>query len=113
MKAGVMVRVNCSIETRVRRIIADYPVDDIQTILQVDEILRSLTWKLGNKKVREMRDALHQNDLAQLVRLLLIDYYDKRYSRSMRDYTYALELSSENIEEAALQLTAFRQSLLA
>ena len=113
MKSAVMVRVDCSIQTRIRRIIDDYPVDDERTLMQVDEILMSLSWKLGKEKVQQMRDFLKKRDLEQLVYLLLVDYYDKRYTRSMRDYSYALELSSENIEEAAGILTRFRENYTA
>jgi hypothetical protein len=50
--------------------------------------------------------------LDELVRILLVDYYDKRYSKSMSNYRYELEISSENIEEAAARLTEFRSTLL-
>jgi len=113
MKDAVMVYVECSIETRMQRIIDDYPVEDQQTIDQVDEILKSLTWKLGKEKVATMRGLLGDGNLPELVRMLLIDYYDHRYGRSMRDYHYALTVSSENIGEAAATLTEFRKSLLA
>lgn len=112
MKEGIMVRVDCSLEERVRRIIDDYPVEDEKTIIEVDEILASLTWKLGKDKVQKMRSLLAGDEIPELVRMLLVDYYDKRYARSMRDYRYELELSSENIDEAAERLTQFRKTLL-
>lgn len=55
---------------------------------------------------------LNKGNLEELVRILLVDYYDKRYSRSMGSYRYELDISSENIQEAARELTAFRHSLL-
>ena len=66
---------------------------------------------MGKDKVEEMRELLQQRDLPQLVRLLLVDYYDKRYARSMRNYSYALTVSSEDIEQAAAILTDFRATL--
>jgi len=111
MKSATMVYIECSLETRVRRIIEDYPVHDEQTLLQVDEIIKSLGWKVGKDKVEEMRELLQQRDLPQLVRMLLVDYYDKRYARSMRNYSYALTVSSEDIEQSARILTDFRANL--
>ena len=55
---------------------------------------------------------LRDGNLHELVRILLVDYYDKRYSKSMSNYRYDLELSSENIEETAATLTEFRRTLL-
>lgn len=111
MKTAVLVRVHCSLETRIRRIIEDYPVTDGAVLQQIEVILTSLTRKLGTVKVEEMCSLLRNGDLKELVRILLLDYYDKRYSRSMNSYRYELELSSENIGEAAKSLTELRHSL--
>jgi tRNA 2-selenouridine synthase len=112
MKAATLVKVHCSIETRIRRIIADYPVSDGKVREKIEVILRSLSQKLGTAQVEEMCTLLRNGALEELVRILLVDYYDKRYGRSMGSYQYALELSSENIGEAAGKLTALRSSLL-
>lgn len=112
MKEAVLVRVDCSIETRISRIIDDYQIEDQKTLDEVETILRSLKRSLGAKTVEELCSLLKQDRLRDLVRILLLEYYDKRYSRSMSDYHYQLELSSEDIEEAATQLQEFRQTLL-
>ena len=112
MKEATLVQVHCSIETRITQIIDDYQIEDSTTLHQVEKILRSLRQKLGGELVEEMCRLLRENRLRDLVRILLLEYYDKRYSRSMRDYRYDLELSSENIEEAAAELQRFRESLL-
>lgn len=112
MKEGIFVRVNCSMETRIKRIIEDYPVADENTLAQLEQILNSLRQKLGHKKIDRLCSLLRKGTLEELVRSLLLDYYDKRYGNSMSDYCYALELSSENISTAAAQLEDFRSSLL-
>jgi len=112
MKRGHHVLVSASLDTRVSRILQDYPVEDGQTVAQVQDILNSLRRKLGNGLVDSMLGHLHRGNLAELVRLLLTEYYDKRYGNSMARNTFVLELSSENIGEAAKQLLAYRQTLL-
>lgn len=112
MKEATLVKVYCSIETRIRRIIEDYPVTDGEILEQIDGILRSLSQKLGTTQVERMCTLLKNGDLEELVRTLLVDYYDKRYGRSMGSYHYELELSSEDIKEATRELTAFRRSIL-
>lgn len=112
MKDAILVKVHCSIETRISRIIEDYPVTDEAILEQIDGILRSLKQKMGVVQVERMCTLLNKGNLEELVRILLVDYYDKRYSRSMGSYRYELDISSENIQEAARELTAFRHSLL-
>ena len=112
MQQAVLVNVHCSLETRISRIIEDYPVADEQMQKQIEAILKSLRQKMGASVVEKMCRLLRSGQLPELVHILLVDYYDKRYSKSMCDYQYQLELSCESIDEAAAQLTEFRRTLL-
>lgn len=111
MKRAVLVNIHCSLETRIERIIEDYPVTDAGTLANIETILKSLKRNMGVSRVEEMCRLLRNGDLHELVRILLLDYYDKRYSKSMREYQYDLEISAENLAEAATVLTEFRRSL--
>lgn len=112
MQDAVLVKVHCRLETRIRRIIEDYPVTDEAMRRQIETILKSLKQRMGAAPVETMCQLLRIGDLPELVRILLVDYYDKRYSKSMSSYRYALELSSENIGEAAAGLAEFRRTLV-
>jgi hypothetical protein len=79
---------------------------------QIESILKSLKQKMGESQVDKMCGFLKNGQLHELVRILLVDYYDKRYGKSMSNYRYELELSSENIEDAAAILTEFRRALM-
>ncbi len=111
MKSGVLVYVHCSMETRIKRIIEDYPVTDTRILRQIEIILKSLKQKMGVGLVEKMCQLLQNGDLHELVHILLVDYYDKRYGKSMSNYKYTMELSSENIAETATNLTDLRNSL--
>ena len=111
MKQAVLVQIHCCLETRIARIIEDYQVTD-ETLAAIEKILNSLKQNMGAALVEKMCRLLRSGELTELVRILLIDYYDKRYGKSMRDYSYALELSAEDLDEAAAVLTEFRRSLL-
>ncbi len=111
MKEGVLVHVHCSIETRIQRIIDDYPVDDEKTLQEIEKILHSLRQKVGSELVEKMCTLLRAGKFSELVNILLLDYYDKRYSKSMDSYKYDLKLSSEDIKDAALKLSEFRDTL--
>lgn len=112
MKEAVLVNVDCSLETRIDRIIEDYPVAGDAKRQQILAILKSLKPKMGSGRVAEMCELFSQGKLRELVRILLLEYYDKRYKRSMSKYRFDLELSSENISEAASALTHYRTTHL-
>ncbi len=112
MQDAILVNVHCSLATRTRRIIEDYPIENEAMRNQIESILRTFKQKLGESQVEKMCLLLRKGELQELVRYLLVDYYDKRYTKSMSGYQYELELSSENIEEAAAKLTEFRRNLL-
>jgi tRNA 2-selenouridine synthase len=112
MKAAVMVRIHCSLETRITRILEDYPVRGEADAMGIDTILRSMKRNMGEARVERMCTLLHQGELFELVRMLLVDYYDQRYGKSMSGYRYSLELSAEDLDQAAAELRQFRSTLL-
>lgn len=112
MQTAILVQVHCSLATRIARIIEDYPVLEQGMVDQVEVILRSLKQKLGGEQVAQMCRLLHRRELPALVRILLEEYYDRRYRRGMSAYRYSLELSSEDIPQAAAALRAFRRQII-
>lgn len=112
MKRGVLVNITCSLEKRIERIIEDYPVEGAEKRDAILHILLSLKQSMGTARVEEMCDLFNSNWLPELVRILLVDYYDLRYARSMSEYTFDLEVSSESISEVAEILTTFRTTLI-
>lgn len=108
MKKGILVNVHCSLETRISRILEDYPVENSERVQELALILKSLKQKMGSSKVEQMIGLLRNGEIAELVRILLVEYYDKRYKKSMSNYSFGFELSSENISEAAAQLQSFK-----
>ena len=112
MKSAVLVNITCSLETRIERIVEDYPVEGAKKRGEILKILLSMKQNMGTAKVEEMCDLFNSNHLHDLVRILLVDYYDKRYARSMSEYVFDLEVSSESIADVAERLTAFRTTLL-
>ncbi len=108
MQAGLCVLVTASLGTRVRRIIEEYSGNDpAETLPQLEAALISLTRFIGKQTIARLVDCLRGGDLPTVVETLLVDYYDPRYLHGMRDYRYALEVSSEDLDEAAGQLRAF------
>ncbi|CAG35426.1 tRNA 2-selenouridine(34) synthase MnmH [Desulfotalea psychrophila] len=112
MKQARMVFVTASMETRVQRIIEDYPMDDPQVRSKALAVVKSLRQRLGGKIVDQLSLLLQRDDLSEFVHILLTDYYDGRYGNCMLEYNYDLRLSSENIDDTVAELVKYRQSLL-
>lgn len=107
IQTGTAVLITATVETRVQRIIAEYSRDDPDTLDQLEAALRKLTPQLGRRGIDRMADALHAGDLESVVTTLLVEHYDPRYLHAMRGYRYALEMSSEDLDEAVTALCIF------
>lgn len=112
MQKGRMIKVNASLETRIERIIEDYPIDNDTIRKRMEGALLSLKRRLGKSTVDKLLSHLEKNELEQLVHILLTEYYDKRYGNMYKKYDFCLEISSENIDDAVQQLYDYRLQLL-
>jgi len=112
MKSGILVLLKASLETRISRIVEEYNICDEQSIQQIDSILQSLKVALGKVKVEQLRLWLKQGEIENMVHMLLVDYYDPRYQHAMSGYDFELELSAEDLKQAAGDLITFRNQMI-
>ena len=112
MKSGILVLLKASLETRISRIVEEYNICDEQSIQQIDSILQSLKVALGKVKVEQLRLWLKQGEIENMVHMLLVDYYDPRYQHAMSGYDFELELSAEDLKQAAGELITFRNQMI-
>ena len=112
MKSGILVLLKASLETRISRIVEEYNICDEQSIQQIDSILQSLKVALGKVKVEQLRLWLKQGEIENIVYMLLVDYYDPRYQHAMSGYDFELELSAEDLKQAAGELITFRNQMI-
>lgn len=112
MALGTMIWIKASIETRIQRIIEDYPITSDEIRQKMEQIFRTLTKRLGHATVEKLCYLLRTDKIDELVYILLTEYYDKRYGNMFKKYDFRLEVSSENIDDAVKELTEYRASLL-
>ena len=112
MKGGTLVLLNASMKTRISRIVEEYQVCGEQSFQQVDSILQFLRVALGKVKVEQLRLWLKQEEIEKIVHMLLVEYYDPRYKHAMSAYEYVLELSAEDLNQAADELICFRKEVI-
>jgi tRNA 2-selenouridine synthase len=118
MPTSTCVLVTASLETRITRIIAEYTgvpsgegrAFDAETQAQLEAALLTLRNFFGAARTGELLGLLRAGDLRPLVRTLLEEHYDPRYRHAMRNYTYALTVSSEDLDAAVTELKAFAES---
>jgi len=90
MLDGYHVRVDVTIEDRVRNILEDYvaPLKEETMIRQAAAALEGIRKRLGGEKYEELRVLLNGKNYGEFTRRLLVDYYDNKYalSRSSDDF---------------------------
>ena len=112
MKIGKLILLKASLETRIKRIVKEYDISDDKSVQQIDLILQSLRLALGKVKVEKLRLWLKLGEIENIVRMLLLDYYDPRYQHAMKGYKYELELSAEDLDLTALKLINYRNQII-
>jgi tRNA 2-selenouridine synthase len=107
MSKGIYVLVESSLDSRCQRIIKEYApsqetIQTQETIQSVIPMLDALKSHLGGKLLIDIKTMLEQGQIHEGVKLLLIEYYDKLYSRHIENCApFALTVNGDCPEEAA------------
>ena len=113
MQAGQKILVRAGVDTRVRRLIAEY-TDVLQ--LQDPQVLKSitaLTKRLGKKKVAELIEQYEAGELSEFTRTLLVDYYDPLYGyETAAQEKFNMAVDAEELESAALEIAQYIDRLI-
>jgi len=103
MKKGINIRVNCSFESRARRLAKIY-IGNKRDMQKTKDITKSLAKKIGKKTVNEMLKCLDENQVTDFMKLILEKYYDPLYKYSIDKIDYSMSVDTDNMEEAKKQL---------
>lgn len=102
MQQGLKVFVKASIETRIDRLIKEYTGIYNENYDGIVNSLKTLSKRLGAKKTQQLYQDFTDGRIHEMVRTLLIEYYDPLYGYetcSLADYDFSVD--AENIEQAA------------
>jgi len=101
MQVAKHLLVKTSVENRIDIILEDYLVGDLDKLnIKFIKILEKFRKSFGNDKVDEMIEEIKSKKYKNVVKELLINYYDKLYIKSENSYEYKDEINYKNIEEA-------------
>lgn len=102
MQKGFKVLVTASLETRIERLIDEYTGRYNENYDSILESLKTLSKRLGKKKTDKLVQDFSNGNIHEVVRVLLVDYYDPLYGYENSSRTeYDLVVDADNIEQAA------------
>ncbi len=108
MRQGPKILAHADVETRVSRLVGEYV--DLYGRRQ-DEIrasLLSLNKRLGGAKTQRLLAALAAGEVREVVRTLLVDYYDPLYGYEQADADdYTFTVDAADLSAAAARITEY------
>jgi len=118
MKTGYNVLLYTSIENRINRIKRIYAVEGTSVTQSLKDAVSRLTKYLGRKKVAELNETIEKGEIEQVIRYLLVEYYDPLYGYpDAPSNDYHLSLNTKNIagtvdclKEFIYRLPEFKES---
>ena len=106
MKSAIAVLLDSSIETRARRTVEEYIDKQPDAKGDIRDIILKLEKDLGKKGVQKLLLEFDKGAYQACFQDILLSYYDKKYGFSMKELTYELTVSSEDIKKAAKEINA-------
>lgn len=109
IKKGIHVRVNASMESRVRVTVDEYFKVDWKE--DIKAVIKKLRQKLGGEKTDKLLQEMDNNEFSSVAETLLKDYYDPLYEHTVDNIEYSYAVDSDDEEECVKKLTEIRKSL--
>lgn len=94
MQEGIKVKVEASMEYRIKNLIECYSNKEDGKIREKIEMLRN---RIGKKKTDVMLELFEKKRFEKVARMLLEEYYDPLYSHTINKQEYALVIRPEQI----------------
>mmetsp|Transcript_53514 Transcript_53514/g.160133 ORF Transcript_53514/g.160133 Transcript_53514/m.160133 type:complete len:381 (-) Transcript_53514:296-1438(-) len=113
IKEDMKVLVTASLPTRVAAIRKEY-FATVDSVRQLHEASDSVTLLriIGKQNVQMLHTMLDEGEYDAFTEFLLVNYYDLRYKHTKADYSYALEVSSDDLGDCCANLSEFHKSLV-
>ena len=109
MQLEPSIWLEASLDFRVRCILDDYPAVE-QARVTFERPIRALKERLGNEKVNHLLDLLHNGTWDELVRELMVNYYDPLYQHTFPERRIKVDV--EPFEQGVAGVKAAIESLL-
>ncbi|WP_432204468.1 tRNA 2-selenouridine(34) synthase MnmH [Cetobacterium somerae] len=104
LKNGVHLSLDTTIKHRVDIIREDYAG---ATIEELQNCLDKVSRYIGNGKYKEYTNMLKENKIDELSEVLMVDYYDPLYQKSIETYIYDSEIFYETLDEGVEKVVRY------
>lgn len=112
MQSGTQILLHTDIETRISRLIAEYTDLDETNTNEIIMSLKALSKRFSAKKMDELLSNFSQGNIRNVVRTLLIDYYDPLYGYEQSgQHNYHVIINCDDLEVASLQIIDYLEKL--
>jgi tRNA 2-selenouridine synthase len=110
--ADAKVLVTATLPARVACLQRQYlaTADSVRQLHEATD-LEIVSRRIGKKHVQSLHQMLDAGDYATFAEWLLVNYYDVRYRFAKQEFTYALQVSSDDLDECCQELMAFHDRL--
>jgi tRNA 2-selenouridine synthase len=98
---GQHLLIEASLEQRVETIMEDYANSTKEELV---ECTKKLQRYMNKKTVASYLDMIEKGNLSELAKMIMEEYYDPLYLKSIEKYTFDATIHSENLEVALEQL---------
>lgn len=108
MQNGYRILVYDSLQNRIKRICQEYMQGPDRNLLALEKSLSFLQRRIGKVKVEKLTEQLRSGEYMQVVKDLLVNYYDVLYRHpDQPSAEYDLSVNSGNVEQAAEEIRRF------
>ncbi len=112
MEAGIKILVNADVEIRISRLIDEYMNLNEKNSDEIMQSIKALRKKLGAKKTDRLLSDFAKGEFRNVVRSLLVDYYDPLYGYDKLDENkYSLTVNCNDVKETSLQIITYLEQL--
>ena len=110
MKEGLHIFVDASLDFRSDLITKEYTKSE-QCNKEICEALMNLKKYIGEKNADHYCELVSKNEYDEVVKELMVKYYDPLYNHTSKEYSYEMSIIVENILSAAEELKQFFSTL--
>jgi tRNA 2-selenouridine synthase len=109
MEKGKKIQLTIPLIERVEISMEDYGVNEFpsETYLEALERIRKI---LGDERYKKLKELIKAKSYKEAVKELMINYYDKLYSRSIPEVEETIE--AKNIDDAVMKLKSVLNNLI-
>lgn len=112
MQRGKKILVQANLEIRVERLLEDYLHAGRDNTPAVIDSIRTLSKRLGTKRAEQLIAAYESGESKEVVKTLLVDYYDPLYGYETADLAnYDLCVNADDLDQAAAEIGKYIDSL--